>query len=104
MEILKNCWEAPLEDVFPTVVDTEGNAVQSQMFEPHEQRKSVKSVAQPRVLIPVFPGTSTSDSEDVGQNALPSGLPQSADEDGEQNECVNRMGEVQGMLKDMFSI
>ncbi|MEX0320901.1 MAG: phosphoribosylformylglycinamidine synthase [Puniceicoccaceae bacterium] len=56
-EILRRCWEAPLEDVFPTFLESEGKVVQSQMFEPHKQRKSVKQVAQPRVLIPVFPGT-----------------------------------------------
>jgi len=54
---LRTIWEAPLEDVFPTRTEEPDTQLLSQLFEPHERRKSVTRAARPRVLIPVFPGT-----------------------------------------------
>lgn len=54
---LKAAWEAPLEDVFPTDSPVSDTPVLTQLFEPHQTRKSVTRSARPKVLIPVFPGT-----------------------------------------------
>ncbi len=54
---MKAIWEAPLEDVFPTRAEVSDSPILTQLFEPHEARKSVTRAAKPRVLIPVFPGT-----------------------------------------------
>jgi phosphoribosylformylglycinamidine synthase len=54
---LRECWERPLEDVFPTKVEVKATALQANLFEPHELRKSITKTPRPRVLIPVFPGT-----------------------------------------------
>ena len=59
MEIdrLVECWEAPLESVFPTRTSAEEETPLVELFDPHEIRVSATRVARPRVLIPVFPGT-----------------------------------------------
>jgi phosphoribosylformylglycinamidine synthase len=54
---LRQRWEAPLESVFPTRVESTETPLRSQMFEPHKPRLSITKTARPRVLIPVFPGT-----------------------------------------------
>ena len=56
IDVLRERWESPLEEVFPTKTSC-GGAVQTQMFEPHVPRRGKFPVARPRVLIPVFPGT-----------------------------------------------
>lgn len=57
IDSLRETWEAPLEEVFPTKVPADTRPAPSQMFEPHKLRYSATKSASPRVLIPVFPGT-----------------------------------------------
>ena len=49
-------WQAPLEDVFPTQAPVAGD-VRHTLFTARSHVKPKASVAKPRVLIPVFPGT-----------------------------------------------
>jgi phosphoribosylformylglycinamidine synthase len=51
-------WEAPLESVFPTkTAETKAAAPQALAYNQRGRAKSNVTVAKPRVLIPVFPGT-----------------------------------------------
>ncbi|NBD37176.1 MAG: phosphoribosylformylglycinamidine synthase [Verrucomicrobia bacterium] len=57
---LRAYWEGSLEGVFPTRPDeagASGASIRSQLHEPHVPKKALQTVAKPRVLLPVFPGT-----------------------------------------------
>ncbi len=54
---IQSAWEAPLEPIFPTVAEGGSGAIQSAHYTTRSTRKPRVSVARPRVLIPVFPGT-----------------------------------------------
>lgn len=57
-EALK-CWEAPLEKIFPTRVESVADRARDYIYHATAQnrRRSQLCVAKPRVFIPVFPGT-----------------------------------------------
>ena len=60
LQELRAHWEGPLEGVFPTCPDqteASGASTRSQLHEPHVPKKALQTVAKPRVLLPVFPGT-----------------------------------------------
>ena len=54
---LQKLWEQKLEGVFPTRTQAEERAVPAYSFTAKSHKKPAVSVARPRVLIPVFPGT-----------------------------------------------
>ncbi len=49
-------WEKPLNKIFPTDVDVEGEIKKIQ-YDKRGRQKTVRTIAKPRILIPVFPGT-----------------------------------------------
>jgi phosphoribosylformylglycinamidine synthase len=58
LERLLQAWERPLETVFPTRADTPCQpSPEEHRFKPHNVAKAPTTIARPRVLIPVFPGT-----------------------------------------------
>lgn len=58
LDQLLSAWQSPLEAVFPTKVpSTVSMPPQETLFKPHKNGKSPTTCAQPKVLIPVFPGT-----------------------------------------------
>jgi phosphoribosylformylglycinamidine synthase len=57
LDRLREAWEAPLEGIFPTQVKGSSAHPVTQLFEPHQQRRSLHKTVRPRVLVPVFPGT-----------------------------------------------
>lgn len=50
------CWEKPLEKIFPTHVELKGEPKEF-MFKERGRTVTTIPVARPRILIPVFPGT-----------------------------------------------
>lgn len=54
-------WQAPLEDIFPTIKETANESLKEHPTIPEFNKRiistSTMSFARPRVLIPVFPGT-----------------------------------------------
>lgn len=52
-------WIEPLEDIFPTKIETERKADTTYRFNAPEIIKSKQKFAKPRVLIPAFPGTNS---------------------------------------------
>ncbi len=56
LEEIKNTWLKPLNDIFPVKKDSSGK-IENYSFNTINIAKSPKSIARPRVFIPVFPGT-----------------------------------------------
>jgi phosphoribosylformylglycinamidine synthase len=52
-----DAWERPLERIFPTRTETVGEPPVYTPFTGRERRRTGMHIAQPRVFIPVFPGT-----------------------------------------------
>ena len=57
LEQALRAWTAPLEKVFPTQVQTTGQAPETYHYERRSTAVAKNKVAKPRVFIPVFPGT-----------------------------------------------
>ncbi len=57
IETAQQAWEEPLEQVFPTQTGKIEDVPKQVMFEGKGAKKAAKSIAKPRVFIPVFPGT-----------------------------------------------
>ena len=57
IDVAQKAWEEPLEQVFPTQAGDIKDVPKQVLFENHGAKKASKSVAKPRVFIPVFPGT-----------------------------------------------
>jgi phosphoribosylformylglycinamidine synthase len=55
--VARTAWESPLESTFPTHVPTATGSVAEIRFEPRQQLRCRFSVAKPKVVMPVFPGT-----------------------------------------------
>lgn len=53
----RSAWEAPLESVYPTKVDDDGQQPLEVRFEPREIRQARTRVARPLVVVPAFPGS-----------------------------------------------
>ncbi len=54
---IQKAWQGTLEPIFPTVAEGGSGAIQSTHYTARSAAKPRVSVARPRVLIPVFPGT-----------------------------------------------
>ena len=54
---IQKAWEAKLEPVYPMITKTPNIIVPTYAYEAQQHAHSGVTVAQPRVLIPVFPGT-----------------------------------------------
>ena len=50
-------WESPLERIFPTRIKTSGRIVETPIYSQRSTIRPPVTIARPRVLIPVFPGT-----------------------------------------------
>lgn len=67
---LQAAWEAPLEPIFPTQAKQCKDAIPASTFDGANRKKPGLSIAKPKVLIPVFPGTNCEyDTAKAFQNA-----------------------------------
>ena len=57
LDSLQRAWESKLEPVFPCRIKTTDTTPQTYSYENTEKKSASIKVAQPKVLIPVFPGT-----------------------------------------------
>ena len=57
LDSLQRAWESKLEPVFPCRIRTTDTTPQTYSYENTEKKSASIKVAQPKVLIPVFPGT-----------------------------------------------
>ena len=57
LDSLQRAWESKLEPVFPCRIKTTDTTPQTYSYENNEKKSASIKVAQPKVLIPVFPGT-----------------------------------------------
>ena len=57
LDSLQRAWESKLEPVFPCRIKTTDTTPQTYSYENAEKKSASIKVAQPKVLIPVFPGT-----------------------------------------------
>jgi phosphoribosylformylglycinamidine synthase len=57
IEDLIKSWSATLEPVYPTKVPVKNNKPEIYSYETRSSMKPASSIAKPRVLLPVFPGT-----------------------------------------------
>lgn len=57
LDSLQRTWESKLEPVFPCRIKTTDTTPQTYSYENTEKKSASIKVAQPKVLIPVFPGT-----------------------------------------------
>ena len=67
---IKKIWTEPLEKIFPTNIKSETEIENTKLYKAEFRHKSKIKIAQPRVFIPVFPGTNCEyDSAKVWRNA-----------------------------------
>lgn len=57
LDSLQRAWEGKLEPVFPCRIRTTDATPQTYSYESYSRKSAAIKVAQPKVLIPVFPGT-----------------------------------------------
>ena len=57
LDEIKKVWTEPLEKIFPTQVDSDSKIPAQNFYKADFRHKSKIKIAQPRVFIPVFPGT-----------------------------------------------
>lgn len=57
LDELKKLWQEPLESIFPTKTNKKVDSFEIKNIETFTNKKSYLSIAKPKVIIPVFPGT-----------------------------------------------
>ena len=57
LNLAKDKWEEPLEEVFPTKTRGQAERPQQFPFKAGRKRETALSVAKPRIFMPIFPGT-----------------------------------------------
>jgi phosphoribosylformylglycinamidine synthase len=67
---MKNAWQQPLEKIFPTNVSAKDSFIHHESYRVRSAQKPRYSLAKPRVIIPVFPGSNCEyDSETAFERA-----------------------------------